>query len=177
MGPISSTGPKTSRAARDRPEQNPRRNQPSRHRRSFAGAAAATGGATQKSSHGSRATHGRAQSIACRSASKLRPWRHASSHRRPPRATSARPTMQQRPPSSFRNRSASMLPAVQHLRAKGQQIMRHSCGTAAPIDRRSGAAMRARARIIARPSTATITRPARHRVLMFAPPHASVAWP
>ncbi|KZV16926.1 hypothetical protein F511_30799 [Dorcoceras hygrometricum] len=29
MGPISNTGPKTSRAARDRPEQNPRRIQPS----------------------------------------------------------------------------------------------------------------------------------------------------
>ncbi|KZV51874.1 conserved oligomeric Golgi complex subunit 3-like [Dorcoceras hygrometricum] len=39
-GTISHTGPKTSRAARDRPEPNPRRNQPSRHRRSFAGAAA-----------------------------------------------------------------------------------------------------------------------------------------
>ncbi|KZV24053.1 lysosomal Pro-X carboxypeptidase-like [Dorcoceras hygrometricum] len=33
-GPISNISPKTSRAARDRPEQNPRRNQPSRHRRS-----------------------------------------------------------------------------------------------------------------------------------------------
>ncbi|KZV39572.1 exportin-1-like [Dorcoceras hygrometricum] len=31
MGPISHTGPKTSRAARDRPELNPRRNQTSRH--------------------------------------------------------------------------------------------------------------------------------------------------
>ncbi|KZV18452.1 hypothetical protein F511_28666 [Dorcoceras hygrometricum] len=41
-GPISHTGPKTSRAARDRPEPNPRRNQPSRHRRRLAGAAAAT---------------------------------------------------------------------------------------------------------------------------------------
>ncbi|KZV42552.1 hypothetical protein F511_33309 [Dorcoceras hygrometricum] len=63
------------------------------------------------------------------------------------------------PPSSFRNRSASMLPAAQHLRAKGQQIMRRSCGTAAPIDRRSGVAMHGRSRIIARPSTATIARP------------------
>ncbi|KZV36901.1 transcription factor HBP-1a [Dorcoceras hygrometricum] len=40
MGPISYTGPKTSRAARDRPEPNPTRNQPSRHRRNFSGAAA-----------------------------------------------------------------------------------------------------------------------------------------
>ncbi|KZV25153.1 hypothetical protein F511_10414 [Dorcoceras hygrometricum] len=31
MGPISHTGPKTSRAARDRPELKPRRNQTSRH--------------------------------------------------------------------------------------------------------------------------------------------------
>ncbi|KZV50389.1 hypothetical protein F511_33780 [Dorcoceras hygrometricum] len=38
MGPISHTGPKTSRAARDRPEPNPRRNQTSRH--DIAGAAA-----------------------------------------------------------------------------------------------------------------------------------------
>ncbi|KZV38801.1 hypothetical protein F511_20340 [Dorcoceras hygrometricum] len=37
MGPILNIGPKTSRAARDRPELNPRRNQPSRHRRSIAG--------------------------------------------------------------------------------------------------------------------------------------------
>ncbi|KZV37427.1 hypothetical protein F511_12445 [Dorcoceras hygrometricum] len=41
-GPISHIGPKTSRAARDRPEPNPRRNQPSRHCWSIAGAAAAT---------------------------------------------------------------------------------------------------------------------------------------
>ncbi|KZV46822.1 mechanosensitive ion channel protein 10-like [Dorcoceras hygrometricum] len=37
MGPISYIGPKTSRAARDRPELNPRRNEPSRHRRSITG--------------------------------------------------------------------------------------------------------------------------------------------
>ncbi|KZV49931.1 hypothetical protein F511_20689 [Dorcoceras hygrometricum] len=35
---MSHIGPKTSRAARDRPEPNPRRNQPSRHRRIFFGA-------------------------------------------------------------------------------------------------------------------------------------------
>ncbi|KZV13765.1 mechanosensitive ion channel protein 10-like [Dorcoceras hygrometricum] len=40
-GPISHTGPKTSRAARDRPKPNPRRNQPSRHRRSSGRPAAA----------------------------------------------------------------------------------------------------------------------------------------
>ncbi|KZT76771.1 putative histone-lysine N-methyltransferase ATXR3 [Dorcoceras hygrometricum] len=56
MGPISYTGRKTSRAARDRPELNPRRIQPSRHHRSFAGAVATGGGgATTKS----RATQGR----------------------------------------------------------------------------------------------------------------------
>ncbi|KZV50857.1 hypothetical protein F511_25455 [Dorcoceras hygrometricum] len=37
MGPISNIGPKTSRAARDRPEHNPRRIQSSRHHRSIAG--------------------------------------------------------------------------------------------------------------------------------------------
>ncbi|KZV38935.1 hypothetical protein F511_17011 [Dorcoceras hygrometricum] len=37
MGPISYIGPKNSRAARDRPEHNPRKIQPSRHRRTFAG--------------------------------------------------------------------------------------------------------------------------------------------
>ncbi|KZV22133.1 receptor-like protein kinase [Dorcoceras hygrometricum] len=54
MGPISYIGPKTSRAARDRPELNPRRNQPSRHRRSIAGAAAATTKIVRR-----KATHGR----------------------------------------------------------------------------------------------------------------------
>ncbi|KZT76754.1 hypothetical protein F511_46222 [Dorcoceras hygrometricum] len=48
MGPISHTGPKTSRAARDRPEPNPRRIQPSRHRQSYAGAAAGDGATTTK---------------------------------------------------------------------------------------------------------------------------------
>ncbi|KZT76161.1 hypothetical protein F511_46814 [Dorcoceras hygrometricum] len=144
MGPTSCTGPKTSRAARDRPEPNPRRNQPSRYRRSIAGVAvclrrrhkknrtaaarnvapSATHGRTQgaahvarpaaahinRPSHNSRpaacdiprraAPDQRAgqQRLSCAaesifaSASKLRPWRHASSHRRPPRATSARPS-------------------------------------------------------------------------------------
>ncbi|KZV39391.1 hypothetical protein F511_23551 [Dorcoceras hygrometricum] len=69
MGPISHIGPKTSRAARDRPEPNPRRNQQSRHHRSFAGAAAAGGGATRNFARQPRdvapsATHGRAQEAA-----------------------------------------------------------------------------------------------------------------
>ncbi|KZV41688.1 Leucine Rich Repeat family protein [Dorcoceras hygrometricum] len=55
-GPISNTGPKTSRAARDRPEPNPRRIQPSRHRRS--------GGATTKSHARRKATHAAATSAA-----------------------------------------------------------------------------------------------------------------
>ncbi|KZV49523.1 hypothetical protein F511_12829 [Dorcoceras hygrometricum] len=47
---------KTSRAARDRPEPNPRRIQPSRHRWSFAGAAAGGGAATTKNSRRRRTT-------------------------------------------------------------------------------------------------------------------------
>ncbi|KZV41850.1 hypothetical protein F511_29050 [Dorcoceras hygrometricum] len=66
-GPISHTGPKTSRAARDRPEPKPRRNQPSRHRRSFAGAAAGRRRRHTKDRTAAArdvapsATHGRAQ--------------------------------------------------------------------------------------------------------------------
>ncbi|KZV48324.1 hypothetical protein F511_26541 [Dorcoceras hygrometricum] len=58
----------------------------------------------------------------------------------------------------LRNRSTIVLRAAQHHCADGQQIVRRSCGTAAPIDRRSGAAVRARSRIIVQPSTASIAR-------------------
>ncbi|KZV50694.1 hypothetical protein F511_25563 [Dorcoceras hygrometricum] len=58
----------------------------------------------------------------------------------------------------LRNRSTIVLRAAQHHCADGQQVVRRSCGTAAPIDRRSGAAVRARSRIIAQPSTASIVR-------------------
>ncbi|KZV45765.1 putative sugar phosphate/phosphate translocator [Dorcoceras hygrometricum] len=93
-GPISHTGPKTSRAARDRPEPDPRINQPSRHRRSFAEVAAGRRPPPTKICGGSArpapsATHGRAQQLAHRAAitpqastSKLhfiRPWRSSSS--------------------------------------------------------------------------------------------------
>ncbi|KZV35213.1 hypothetical protein F511_43644 [Dorcoceras hygrometricum] len=53
-GPTSNIGPKTSRAARDRPEQSPRRIQPSRHRRSLAGATAGGGATTTKKSRRQR---------------------------------------------------------------------------------------------------------------------------
>ncbi|KZT76981.1 hypothetical protein F511_45995 [Dorcoceras hygrometricum] len=58
MGPTSHIGPKTSRAARDRPEPNPRRNQPSRHRRS--------GGATRNFARRPRATSRQARRTAAR---------------------------------------------------------------------------------------------------------------
>ncbi|KZV55424.1 hypothetical protein F511_28505 [Dorcoceras hygrometricum] len=69
MGPISNIGPKTSRAARDRPEQNPRRNQPSRHRRSIAGRRPPP----RKSHGGSRITSRQARRPATRPAGERRP--------------------------------------------------------------------------------------------------------
>ncbi|KZV14394.1 hypothetical protein F511_17695 [Dorcoceras hygrometricum] len=52
MGPISHTGPKTSRPARDRPEPKPRRNQTSRH--DIAGAAAGDGATTTKNARSAK---------------------------------------------------------------------------------------------------------------------------
>ncbi|KZV38686.1 plastid-specific ribosomal protein 6 [Dorcoceras hygrometricum] len=52
MGPISNISPKTSRAARDRPELNPRINQPSRHRRSITGRRPHGGGRCQDIARG-----------------------------------------------------------------------------------------------------------------------------
>ncbi|KZT76301.1 hypothetical protein F511_46675 [Dorcoceras hygrometricum] len=59
MGPISYIGPKTSRPSRDRPELNPTRNQPSRHRRRISGAAEAGGGRHHENRAWRKATHGR----------------------------------------------------------------------------------------------------------------------
>ncbi|KZT75531.1 nucleobase-ascorbate transporter 12 [Dorcoceras hygrometricum] len=61
MGPISHTGPKTSRAARDGPEPNPRRNQTSRY--DIAGDSperrSAGGAATAKNARGAKGKLGR----------------------------------------------------------------------------------------------------------------------
>ncbi|KZV32179.1 Armadillo-type fold domain containing protein [Dorcoceras hygrometricum] len=110
MGPISYIGPKTSRAARDRPEQNPRKKSAvtisPEHRRAAP--------ATTKNARGAKATHGRDKrgarrwirqpvahrpaiitraalpSAGHRRANSDQPWRTAS-HRRPAsQATSAR---------------------------------------------------------------------------------------
>ncbi|KZV37651.1 hypothetical protein F511_03957 [Dorcoceras hygrometricum] len=100
-GPISNIGPKTSRAARDRPELNPRRNQPSRHRRSITGRRPAAAAATheiraqQPRNVAPSATHGRTQ------------HRAPSDHHRPPcSATSARHPAIERP-IFVRHRAAS----------------------------------------------------------------------
>ncbi|KZV21038.1 hypothetical protein F511_09292 [Dorcoceras hygrometricum] len=81
MGPISNIDPKISRAARDRPEQNPRRNQPSRHLWSFAGATA-----PHEKSRRQRKTPRQARRTAARNVARLerRPVAaHGDAHRLP----------------------------------------------------------------------------------------------
>ncbi|KZV13657.1 hypothetical protein F511_45180 [Dorcoceras hygrometricum] len=178
-GPISYTGPKTSRAARDRPKPNPRRIQPSRHRRSFAGAAASGGGANTKNVRQSRnvaprATHGRAQ----RRAPSVEIVRHPASNGRLPKrddrtgsehksrkpvasmahssaaaAQSSRNQCDRR--ATVRDNSREAAPSdrqpVRNVFARGRQqihvtLVRYS----SEFDRQPGAAVRARARAIAR---------------------------
>ncbi|KZV36157.1 hypothetical protein F511_20289 [Dorcoceras hygrometricum] len=117
MGPISYIGPKTSRAARDRPELNPRRNQPSRHRRSIAGRH--IGRPSCLRLHGQRA--------------------HKAANDQLPHATSGRRTAQQfaRAVSSDRPSSAQRRPTSRnHLREigwpwpatmRGQRITDSAC--------------------------------------------------
>ncbi|KZV23020.1 hypothetical protein F511_32614 [Dorcoceras hygrometricum] len=104
--PISHTGPKSSRAARDRPEQNPRKNQPSRHRRSVAERRPAAAPPPRKTRGGSARC--RAQPAPSHRATSARevaqPVRIASSQRRTQLATSSganvrTPSTAGRPPS------------------------------------------------------------------------------
>ncbi|KZV28667.1 hypothetical protein F511_30680 [Dorcoceras hygrometricum] len=171
MGSISHTGPKTSRAARDRPELNPRRNQPSRHRRRLAGAAAGDGATTTNIT---AAAHYVARNVARLARIVRRSWRNDLRHGLPSLAASARTWQPPRATSGALRRRAAH--NVQPSRTTSShellwQITRCSRETAATIDRRSGATMHARAR----PSTKIIAPSCAHRVLMLVQPHAAAA--
>ncbi|KZV50496.1 hypothetical protein F511_07765 [Dorcoceras hygrometricum] len=86
---MSYTGPKTSRAARDRAEQNPRRIQPSRHRRSITGAAPAAP-PPRKISRRQRTTPRQARRAAARKRRAPIAHRHATSAQK--ESTSSAPT-------------------------------------------------------------------------------------
>ncbi|KZV44958.1 hypothetical protein F511_16188 [Dorcoceras hygrometricum] len=105
-GPTSHIGPKTSRAARDRPEPNPRRNQPSRHRRSGGRPAAAPPRRKLRAAAARTSpinTHSRATICACCASSIARP---AASSRKPS-SSSAPPCVEHRPPSNERRATST----------------------------------------------------------------------
>ncbi|KZT75969.1 hypothetical protein F511_47006 [Dorcoceras hygrometricum] len=129
MGPISNTGPKTSRVARDRPEPNLRRNKLSRHHRSFAGAAAdATKNMRRKAARGRTAAR-----IAAQPAPSKR--RRAASnqqvvgHHRANRAASARQEARHRA-ASGQSSSATRRPTP--ARRSGQDARSSRNGRARP---------------------------------------------
>ncbi|KZV42856.1 hypothetical protein F511_13609 [Dorcoceras hygrometricum] len=119
-GPTSHTGPKTSRAARDRPEPNPRRNQPSRYRRSGGRPAAAPHENLRTAAArgvAPSATHGRAISGA---------HRQPSSHSHRPRLAAN----QRHPWRTAARRCAT-------IRARRRLAIANPCAASAPIARRA----------------------------------------
>ncbi|KZV44695.1 hypothetical protein F511_35806 [Dorcoceras hygrometricum] len=124
-GPISYIGPKTSWAARDRPELNPRRIQPSRHRRSIAGAAAAAN--KSRATQGSTRAHGRAH----HHATNLCTQQHASSES----GASSSTIVQQQ---AGHHRAAQQLArvAADHQRHRARPRARPSRGAALQISGR-----------------------------------------
>ncbi|KZV33369.1 hypothetical protein F511_13174 [Dorcoceras hygrometricum] len=147
-GPASRVGPKTSRAARDRPEPNPRRIQTSRH--DIAGAAAGDGGAaTTKNRGGSARTIARSSAPQRRISARQCPsWRNNLRHARAaifssivqPSSTTSGATSQQRPanvhPPSSQARG-KLRTTAQSSRNQRRPNCRPACGQRAQRRARS----------------------------------------
>ncbi|KZV26993.1 hypothetical protein F511_17359 [Dorcoceras hygrometricum] len=187
-GPASHTGPKTSRAARDRPEPNPRRIQTSRH--DIAGAAAGRRPPHEKS-HGSRArrrakrdARPRARSGAQRTSASQQ-WR-----------TSCAIVANQRVARAALPATSDARPAAQHTHGRARRSARggaHHRPNAArqarrSLAQRSGQQARSGARRIghdarqarklgrrSRDKSAASARPARAMALGVAPPRAAAS--